>query len=375
MITAIDMIGTSLGSGTKTYNLNFCENLSKSSLRKKIYIFITKDYFKNLSNIPNEKIKYIVKSNFLNNIFFRILWMQFFLPIELKILKVDQLFSPMNMGPVLLKFFNIKFILALHSNLPWVFFSKMPGNLFRNFLTKYLMEVSVRCCDKLIVDSEFAKKEIINLLNLNKDKVFSVHLGVSQKYLVDEENNFYIKDFEYKNYFISVLSCVRYHNIISLLKAFKLFKLENKSKLKFVFVLQILDKNYFREINNFVEKNFKTNEIIFLNKLDSNYLKNLYKYAKFYIFSSYCEVFGLTSLEAMSQGCPVIISNKSALKEINSDAALYFNPDDENDIKENIKKILFNENLKNETIKKANLHYIKFSWKKTVNETLKILEQ
>ena len=77
----------------------------------------------------------------------------------------------------------------------------------------------------------------------------------------------------------------------------------------------------------------------------------------------------------MSQGCPVIISNKSALKEINSDAALYFNPDDENDIKENIKKILFNENLKNETIKKANLHYIKFSWKKTVNETLKILEQ
>ena len=193
--------------------------------------------------------------------------------------------------------------------------------------------------------------------------------------MVDEENNFYIKDFEYKNYFISVLSCVRYHNIISLLKAFKLFKLENKSKLKFVFVLQILDKNYFREINNFVEKNFKTNEIIFLNKLDSNYLKNLYKYAKFYIFSSYCEVFGLTSLEAMSQGCPVIISNKSALKEINSDAALYFNPDDENDIKENIKKILFNENLKNETIKKANLHYIKFSWKKTVNETLKILEQ
>ena len=143
------------------------------------------------------------------------------------------------------------------------FFSKMPGNFFRNFLTKYLMEVSVRCCDKLIVDSEFAKKEIINLLNLNKDKVFSVYLGVSQNYLVDEENNYYIKDFEYKNYFISVLSCVRYHNIISLLKAFKLFQLENKSKLKFVFVLQILDKNYFREINNFVEKNFKKMKLFF----------------------------------------------------------------------------------------------------------------
>ena len=54
-----------------------------------------------------------------------------FLPIELKILKVDQLFSPMNIA-VLLKFFNIKFI-RLHSNLPWVFFSKMPGNFLEIF--------------------------------------------------------------------------------------------------------------------------------------------------------------------------------------------------------------------------------------------------
>ena len=29
MVIAIDMIGTNLGSGTKTYNLNFCENLHK----------------------------------------------------------------------------------------------------------------------------------------------------------------------------------------------------------------------------------------------------------------------------------------------------------------------------------------------------------
>ena len=87
--------------------------------------------------------------------------------------------------------------------------------------------------------------------------MFSVYLGVDKKYLINENNNFYIKDFEYKNYFISVLSCVKYHNIINLLKGFKLFKLENNFKVKFVFVLQILDKDYFKEINNFVEKNFK----------------------------------------------------------------------------------------------------------------------
>ena len=45
------------------------------------------------------------------------------------------------------------------------------------------------------------------------------------------------------------------------------------------------------------------------------------------------KVFGLTSLEAMSQGCPVIISKKSALPEINNLAAEYFDPDNIEQIK------------------------------------------
>ena len=109
MITAIDMVGTNLGSGTKTYNLNFCEYLNNITIKNKIYIFITKDYLKSISKNENQNIEYIIKSNFLKNIFFRIIWMQFFLPFELKFLKVNQFFSPMNIGPIALKLFNIKF--------------------------------------------------------------------------------------------------------------------------------------------------------------------------------------------------------------------------------------------------------------------------
>ena len=97
------------------------------------------------------------------------------------------------------------------------------------------------------------------------------------------------------------MSCVKYHNIINLLKAFKLIKQENNEKLRFVLVMQILDKDYYFEINDYVKKNFKSNEVIFFHNLDNKYLVNLYRNATFYIFSSYCEVFGLTSLEAMSQ--------------------------------------------------------------------------
>jgi len=374
MTIAIDMVATNLGSGTKTYNLNFCSYLNQEHLNKNIYIFVSKNYSDHIKDYNNKNIRYIIKPNFISNIFFRIIWMQFFLPFELKSLKVEKLFSPMNFGPILLKLFNIKFILALHSNLPWVFFSKMPGNKFRNFFTKFLMEVSIIACDTLIVDSKFAKEEIVKLLKIKRDKVLIVYLGIDKKYINKNKNNNYLNDFDYKNYIISVMSCVKYHNVINLLKAFKLLKSDQDSNLKLVFVMQILDLKYFNEIKIFIKKNFNQDEIVFLDNLDGKYLANLYQNAQFYIFSSYCEVFGLTSLEAMSQGCPVMISKNSALPEINDNAATYFNPDDSLEIKETMNKILIHPNFKNELIEKGNIRYKQFSWKSTVRETLNILD-
>ena len=368
------MVGTNLGSGTRTYNLNFCKYLNKEKLNQKIYIFISKNYKEDIIKHDNTEIKYIVKPAFLSNIFFRIIWMQFFLPFELKKLKVDKLYSPMNFGPIFLRLFKINFVLALHSNLPWVFFSKMPGNIFRNKFTKIIMEKSIIACDSLIVDSYFAKKEIIDLMKIKGDKVSVIYLGVDQKYVSFEKNDYYLNNFDYKNYIVSVLSCVKYHNILNLLKAFKLFKEGNKSNLKLVFVLQILDKKYFSEIKKFTDSNFFQNEIIFLYNLDNKYLVNLYKNANLFIFSSYCEVFGLTSLEAMSQNCPVAISNRSALPEINGDAVKYFDPDSIIEIKESIEILTINKEYTKNLILKANSHFKKFEWSKTVKETCRVLE-
>ena len=280
----------------------------------------------------------------------------------------------MNMAPIFLRFFKIKLTLALHSNLPWVYFSKMPGNFIRNILTKYLMEISVYASDVLIVDSEFAKIEIVKLLNIKKKEIFVVYLGIDGKYLDSVNNNNFIDDFIYQNYIISVASCVKYHNIINLLRAYKLLKEKYNFDLKFVLVLQILDKNYYSEIKDFISKNFKIGQIFLFHNLDSNYLPNLYRNANFYVFSSYCEVFGLTSLEAMSQGCPVLISHKSALPEINKDAAEYFDPDDIDQIAAGMNKILCNDNIKKNLIKKGNEHFKNFNWFHTVNETIKVLD-
>ena len=88
------------------------------------------------------------------------------------------------------------------------------------------------------------------------------------------------------------------------------------------------------------------------------------------MFTSYCEVFGLTTLEAMAQKTPVIVSNKSALPEINSNAAEYFDPDNIVEIKEKIKSIINDENNKRKLLNNANDHYRKYTWENNFSQTL-----
>ena len=68
MTIAIDFVGTNLGSGTKTYNINFCNELSSLDLTQNIKIFICKNYLKELSREINEnnQIEYVIKPNFLS---------------------------------------------------------------------------------------------------------------------------------------------------------------------------------------------------------------------------------------------------------------------------------------------------------------------
>tara|TARA_B100000945_G_C20273656_1_gene545196 strand:- start:23 stop:841 length:819 start_codon:yes stop_codon:yes gene_type:complete len=269
---------------------------------------------------------------------------------------------------------KIKVILGIHSNLPWVFFDKMPGSKIKNFFIKKFMEISIKYCDKLIVNSNFAKNEIMNCLNLKDKKIQVVYLGADSDDKFEKIENKSIKNFNYESqYILCVSSCVRYHNFITILESFKNISYKSKKNIKLVIISQILDKKYFSEIEEYISKNFNNNEIIIFENLDKENLKKFYTNALFYIFSSYCEVFGLTTLEAMSNNCPVLVSRSSALVEINNDSALYFHPDNQNDITEKMINLINNINLRQSLIIKGTNHVKKFKWSKTFKDTMAII--
>ena len=377
MKIAIDLVCTNNNSGSKTYNSKFLKYLSKQKIDNEIIIFICRSLYNYLKKDLeiNKKIKFEIKSDKLSNALNRLLWMQLILPFKLKREGINILYSPLNIIPLLNKIFKIKSVLCLHSNLPWVFFDKMPGNVFRNFLTKFLMECSIYLCDKLIVNSNFAKKEIEQKLKLKNKKIKKIYLGIEKSYL-EKSNNYYLNKFNYKQrYILSVISCVKYHNIKNLILAYRNLKSKNEINHKFVIVMQVLDKEYFSLIQELIKNNDLSNEVIIFKNLDHNFLQNLYKNSKLYIFSSYSEVFGLTTLEAMSNKCNVLISNHSSLPEINSDAADYFDPDKIKNIEKKIKFNLFNKQQRKKLIRNSIKRVKIFKWRKTVSQTLEFIQK
>ena len=97
----------------------------------------------------------------------------------------------------------------------------------------------------------------------------------------------------------------------------------------------------------------------------------LYQNASLYVFPSLCEGFGLPPLEAMTFQVPVVCSKATCLPEILGSAAVYFNPEDIEDIAEKIWMVLEDKNLQEKLKIEGNKRIKKYSWLKMAEEILR----
>lgn len=99
-------------------------------------------------------------------------------------------------------------------------------------------------------------------------------------------------------------------------------------------------------------------------------LSQLYSLAKFFIYPSLYEGFGIPPIEAMRFNCPVICSNTSSLPEVVGNAALLIDPYSIDSIQSSMERILTDDKLRASLISLGQERVISFSWKKCATETL-----
>ncbi|OGR47159.1 MAG: hypothetical protein A2021_01525 [Elusimicrobia bacterium GWF2_52_66] len=97
-----------------------------------------------------------------------------------------------------------------------------------------------------------------------------------------------------------------------------------------------------------------------------------YSNAAALVVPSLYEGFGIPVLEAFACGCPVVLANTGSLPEVGGDAALYFDPVDDNSIRETVLRLVTGVSLREELKRKGRERLKQFSWDLTAEKTLKV---
>jgi glycosyltransferase involved in cell wall biosynthesis len=101
-----------------------------------------------------------------------------------------------------------------------------------------------------------------------------------------------------------------------------------------------------------------------LGRVPDDHLPGLYAGAQAFVLPSLHEGFGLTCLEAMACGVPVVAANAGALPETCGDAARYADPFDQEDIADQVQAAIGDDALRT----RGPAHASAYTWQRTVRE-------
>jgi glycosyltransferase involved in cell wall biosynthesis len=103
--------------------------------------------------------------------------------------------------------------------------------------------------------------------------------------------------------------------------------------------------------------------------LNDSELATAYSGAIALIFPSLCEGFGIPVLEAFACGCPALLSNRTSLPEVGGDAALYFDPENGEELLVQADRLISSQDLREELVQAGKERVRRFTWERTAVKT------
>ncbi|MFH1388124.1 MAG: glycosyltransferase family 1 protein [Patescibacteria group bacterium] len=298
---------------------------------------------------------------------------QFFMPFKIRQEKVDLMHFPHFNVPI---FYNQPFVITIHDLILKKFPTRRASTLgpvrywLKNLAYDLVIKLAIKRAKKIIAVSEYTKKDILRYFDVEANKIEVIYEGSPfpkvGPYFAEPWQRFgkIRSDLYSCPYLLYVGNAYPHKNLERLISAFKGL-IKEKKNLKLVLV---------GELDYFYQRLQKISpaQVIFTDFVSDQELVNLYQNASLYVFPSLCEGFGLPSLEAMAHNLPVVCSNSSCLPEILGQAAIYFDPENTDDMIDKIKKVFQDKELQEKLVLRGQETIKKYSWQKMAKETLEV---
>lgn len=293
------------------------------------------------------------------------------LPVLLRRLGVEVFHSPNYMIPFLAfprgRPGTVRCVVTIHDLIPLLFPEFTPKArktkclpLFR----RIMMESAARA-DVILTVSEWSRRDVLRELRVSEDRsenVVAVPNGVAAEYVPAPRASAGPKTLLYVGRFDP------YKNIGGLLDIFARVRAISKKDVR-LRIVGSPDPRYPEPLQKAREKGLEPH-IEWAGYCGGADLVRAYQQADVFVLPSRYEGFGLTVIEAMACGTPVVCSNRSSLPEVAGDAARLFDPDDVEGFACAIVELLENERAAAACCEKGLQQARKFTWARTAEMTL-----
>ncbi len=269
---------------------------------------------------------------------------------------------PTYYNPYFLEKLNGKpYVLTLHDMIHELF----PHYFTRDLHTVKNKKLLLENATKVIAVSQNTKKDILKIYpHIDSTKIEVVYLSHSVKTTQNAKVNLP------KEYVLFVGNRKNYKNFIFFLNAVApILKAYPK-----LFVVAAGGNKFTKDEQQLIRKLGVSNQILHQNFEDLE-LAAYYSQAKCFVFPSEYEGFGIPVLESMACGCPIVLANHSSFPEVAGEAGVYFELNNESDLKNKILKLIEDNDFRVKHIQMGLQQAQKFSWKKTASECLDVYKK
>ncbi|MBP1639993.1 MAG: glycosyl transferase group 1 [Bacteroidetes bacterium] len=295
-------------------------------------------------------------------------WRSYGMTKDLKHLKPD-VYDGMNQElPFGFAKTGIKSVVTIHDAI-FIRYPHMYDPFYRAIFKKK-NSYSCNVANRIIAISEQTKQDIIEFFGVDEQKVDVVYHGcdnifrqpISNDKITEIRNKYHLPS----EFLLTVGAIEERKNQLLILEAL------HKGHLDIPLVIIGSPTKYLDNIKEKAREYSLENKIVVLSNVPNEDLPAFYRAASVMIYPSIFEGFGLPILEALCTETPVITSKGSCFEETGGKATVYVDPNNADELAEQINIVLHDTALRNSMIKEGLTHSLLFTDEKVAQQMMAI---